>query len=752
MAGNRWRLMIQGHVPAAPPPEPNGKLAPSVGWTGVADSGFGGLAAAIPENPTRTTAQAVLNHGFLPYVTFVEDYSLCFCADAYGGIEKIRIYCEGNYVDVTAPEWRSYISPKGETAYVFGHHIDLDYAAIMALHATGDMHIYAEAFPINPAVQRRVRGPYKLYARAPGVGVGKQFDIQLTVDPQLGSNDAGVAYKTQQEAVQYCVTNNFKRPLILLDREFNEADDTTRFKGFTNSNMSPSLAVATTLITIMNAPGVNVVLGDYTVTSANPAVSGIHYKANTSGGIRLEHAALSTTFASVLRGPPGSNNVFLFEGVEISSGTPPPGIGGTGSGATAFINGNDAQTAIATRNNNNPLELHFKDVDAHDLCGYGLGFGQMVLNCILQDCSGSAIEGLGGGLQGGVYGLGGIAQGNKITRIGGVYPGLRTHVPAFTLTYTGAATSVQILKAGANGRGLPGTDSGGPARGFYSYEDGVETNYTAINYSGVLATNTSLRALYDDINANWANWTASDFNDDNILYAAFLSLPGSVPSAAIPLTTISPSDTIALTTIADVHANGFVFDNVAQYRNVIVWFNEFWNGVGTDGITLAQTTDMSVCWNVFHDNAKRYDDSTPQPSVVSRATSHMLWRRNSFLGQGNAMTVTNTSPQTATFDEFCVMEDSAFENLGYFATDIDLRVERIVVRTGLLPSHAVDCVNLSGAAETTMYADPSPTDDLAAPDCTPEAALEIADGVYVGARAAVATSANRGWNLDLPTP
>lgn len=726
-------------------------IAPNSQWatTGAFDSGYGEATVEIPTDPTRTTAKAILRPMFLPWKTFADDYLVVFEADAFGGIEKVRIYLEGNYVDVTTPVWTPYTNANGGTSYVWGYQVRVDYAAVMAMHATGDMRLYAEAFPKNEAVQHRVMGPYPLYARAPGVGATNQYDISLTVDPK-GAVSAGVSYTTLKAALSYCSAQAKIRPLLRLTRNYDPDDQTTRYQGLPSgggAGVSPTHNVAAnvaTLATIAPDVDVNAMFGDDTVTGANPDYDGCHFMAANGGTIVIETTRVATNGSPIFRGASSGSNIFVLEGVELRGGTP-VAAGWTGEGAAALRYGNQPSGALWTFNNANPSNVYLIDVNMHDVPAYGFTDIAMSLNSTLTDISGSGVEAVRGAI-----------QGLTMARTDGVHAGLREFRDAFTLTYSGSASVVKFQKTSANG-------AAGVIR---AWEDGVNTfSMTIVNPSTPGPTATSVQDVIDYINANWTNFSASTIGADCRLSAAYLSVSDLKPSYSIGLpsdataTTATPRtippEGLALKVIADIHANGIVWNNVSDpggttggfnYENCSMRFIKMYDQVGTGNITIVQGRDIVVANVECQDTSRLYSSASialgslsPQVSQIGNPNQHVLVYNLTMTGEGNNI-VTST---TAEFDAFCRLENWSVEAFGRSSpVDTSLSPNKILTRTGTVHATCTNSATLSGAAESTMYVDAASIP----PDMTPLAPLEWGDGSYAGARAAVATDANQGWN------
>lgn len=722
-AASAGRLRM-GQSSAIPPP-PSTMLSPTVQWgvTGIAGSGYGGSGAPVPVDPGGSP-QCVLRHLFLPFMTFADDYTLVFEAGSFDGTSKVRIFCEGNYVDVTTPQWWPYTDPRGLTNYVYGHGVVLDHAAILALNATGSMNVYGEAFSNNPSIANRVMGPYLLYARAPGVGAGLQYDWEYLIDRTAVVDTPDVRYRQLETALARAAATGKVRPVFTLVT----TSSTTpyRYKNIT----SGGVGAASALYTIRPAVGISAIIGDYSTTSGggNGAGDGLHFTTQPGANLQLDISAGATSLFGLgfYRNGSGSNNILFFDGVEITCSGLPTGTTGTG---TTLITAAGFQPGgfWLTRNNTRPYHWIWKDCYIHDMASYGVMLSELILNNIIDGISGSSVENLLGAM-----------QGNIISRIGGYQAGLRVQTPAMTLYYNGAGAAT-YERSGNN---------------IKSYVNGVQTN-TTLGASSYLLT-----ALAAYINANWTDWVAVLDPACPPWASSFMSMANLVPSASItPPVSVTAAGT-AFTAVMDIHSDVITFytpypSGYTAYENLSISFNKGYNNVATAPATLQLFSDVTCHHNIFADASFANGQAVQQSTYGFGSTcQHVLNYANTFMGIGAGMFIPNTFSNPVSFGAFGRIDHLAMDSVGFGTSGtpapptppLNAYPQYCVIRNGATPVSSANCVNLGGAAETTMYVDPTVT----VVDATPLAPLLLPDGKYAGARAPVgAPAAYRGWNLDV---
>ena len=140
-------------------------------WTGAGDSGYSSwqerdwftpstvlTRSAIPAPDTRTTAMPTLRIATIPRQAFDEDLIISFVGRAVGEINFVRVYDEGNYVDVTRSV-RTYQDVNGVWRHIDGFHAKLDYVRHRDQVALGGaINIFARAVPNDTSMQTQLIG------------------------------------------------------------------------------------------------------------------------------------------------------------------------------------------------------------------------------------------------------------------------------------------------------------------------------------------------------------------------------------------------------------------------------------------------------------------------------------------------------------------------------------------------------------------------------------------------------------------
>lgn len=711
------------------------KLVPTSQWTGTAGTGYGGANPAAPTDPVRTGAKMICRMLQPPEIAFSDDYTLVVSASSFDGVEKVTFYCEGQEVEVLAPKWWPKTKPDGTTLYVYGYGAQFDHVAIQAFGvAESAMNIYMKATPpTGSTIQERVIGPYLYYARDAGVGAGCVYDFEVYVDP-LGAPSPGIRYTTIVGALQYCSTNSKLRPHIVLER-------TTRYSSA--GAVSPS-RTGSMWWTIEAASGITASLGNFDTTTTSWACDNLHFR---GAGVVFELAAMAPRTGSMFRGALGSNNYLWLDGCEVTGGTYVGSgyAGGVGSGQALSYYGLTQNGYFFSRNNSNPYNFYFTHLNIHDLPGYMLDSSNLILDCDVARCTGSAIENNFGAI-----------QGLRVTEMGGYQSGERSFNEVFTLAYTGAATLAQFNKPSANGR----DDISGTPYPITFWEDGVEVGSLTVVNPGT-STYTTMQDLADYANT-LTGWTATVTGtaDDLAWSANFVSVNDMVPSAGVGTVgeSASPyskrtitSTPLSMCRVRDVHSNALVWDGATLAQNVSVEFVEGYNIVGAANMGATTVKDFFIRCSTVQDTSEAFQAANPtqdpaagaQPSSYAGTNSHFVIDGAVYEGPGNAA----LTQSAATFDSASVIKNSAYEALSVGGAGKPAFTGN-VVRTGSLPSGS-DATSraLAGAyTESQLFADPL----AAVPDFTPiSAQLTLSTGKYAGAKVptSAVTTYNKGWNL-----
>ena len=188
-----------------PPPE---SIEPAAAWTGTAGSGF----AAIPVDPVRTTAKPALRLLVPPYQYFTDtlDVGVIAMANDGGtlinnfGIASVRFMLEGSEAVITEPTFHTIQTQRGPHAY-YGWWVRLRKPPGKA----GQANLYIEATARDGTMQKRVIGPY-LFSPAE-----QEFTHSVTVAPSVPAL-AGVNYHTLDAAATYVNQLGSANPLITI--------------------------------------------------------------------------------------------------------------------------------------------------------------------------------------------------------------------------------------------------------------------------------------------------------------------------------------------------------------------------------------------------------------------------------------------------------------------------------------------------------------------------------------------------------
>lgn len=156
-------------------------LFPSATWVGTDDTtGWGGASAT---EPTASASRTVSDPAKLSLScaedfneSFVDDYVMTFFSGSRLGaadIQKVRVYCSGNFIDITDLTMRSRVDWDGVTYKEWGWHATLDHSAFSA---DGWVRVYATAFPVDPTKAPRTIGPLKVRRKT-----GSPYDATILV-------------------------------------------------------------------------------------------------------------------------------------------------------------------------------------------------------------------------------------------------------------------------------------------------------------------------------------------------------------------------------------------------------------------------------------------------------------------------------------------------------------------------------------------------------------------------------------------
>lgn len=189
-------------------------VSPAESWTGAAGSGF----SKVPTDGVRTTAKPAMRLVVPPNQSFTDELLVGVYAGANFagslldnmGLEKVRIYYEGNVSDIRVPTFETFADANGLEVTYFGW-----WARLKHDGRNGDARIYFEAIPKDPTMQRRVIGPFLFLPSA------SLYDLELTVAPSR-PEVVGLRYQSISAALTYCAGQARHRPRITIIESRND--------------------------------------------------------------------------------------------------------------------------------------------------------------------------------------------------------------------------------------------------------------------------------------------------------------------------------------------------------------------------------------------------------------------------------------------------------------------------------------------------------------------------------------------------
>lgn len=152
-------------------------LFPAAGFNGTEGSGYGGAGVAAP---TPSVIRATTDPS-RPTISWAEDDRRAMVADdiqtfasfCEGGVAKVRVFCEGNFVDITTMSARTRVGYDGNSYVEWGYHANLKHASFPA---SGWCLMYATAYPVDGTQLPQTIGPLRIKRK-----VGAYYDATLTV-------------------------------------------------------------------------------------------------------------------------------------------------------------------------------------------------------------------------------------------------------------------------------------------------------------------------------------------------------------------------------------------------------------------------------------------------------------------------------------------------------------------------------------------------------------------------------------------
>ena len=601
-------------------------LRPSAAWDGSAGSGFGG---SVPVDPVRTSAKPACRLMVPPNQFFDNELVIGVWAAANHqdsllddlGIDRVIAHCEGNSFEIAAPSFYMMADANGVTRRYHGWWVVLQHPGL-----DGNVSVYFEAIPKDPAMQRRVAGPFQFSPRAQV----HDFQIEVAATP---AQITGSRYKTLAAAIDYLRAQNAQNPRITMTET-----------------------------------------GTYDLNSSGAAYSGQGYCTVTAT------VPVTIGFASFVLGPSnnllrprydgmwfkGSNITFDLRYVNYIYHDVPTGRQHVFEGINAIDSGGRGELYIGAAK---PMPYMARDNPYYMECSFTALKRPAANASLVRGCT------FTGGYEDVMSGAF-CCVGNSISNwISAEY---RNELPALSVQYLGAGATATIELTGgngANGRVLTAKVDGASVGTFTI--DATEAGYTA-------NTNYTVQNVVDWINT-LPSWTASLIN--NTRRAAHLGKAGAAPWGAFAATDVK-SAALTLVTVIDLHAGMWQWNSAVE--NAIFAGNTCWMSemaclaigptIGAD----PDVRDMMVLNNSYH-----LDPAAPDTAVLasqfSRSHRHVVVAHNSWANQSMVL----QSHATYNPDSYCLFANNALPALTWSgAADSDLAIVGNHLFSGSAPAGA----------------------------------------------------------------
>lgn len=633
-------------------------LGPSAFWNGTAGTGYNG---APPTDPVRTTAKPFLRPLFVTNDVFVSDRTIVWDAQAQQGISKVRIYAEGNFVEVTSPSWVPYTDVNGTPRLMYGYAATLSKAAFDAVTTSGAINIYAEAFPVDGTLQNRVMGPFTLYNRA------TEYAATRTVAP------TGADHTTITAALNWITTNSPSARNVRI--QITASGDYSMATAVTTKYDN-----ATHWVTIEAAGGVTAsITGGATRANARIQYDGLRFRGS---GMVLDHAK----FAILMMENTGAGLIWL-DGATITQ---------TG-GKFAVFDGIFPQQYWMAMSSGTGRRFHATDCLTSGGIYNGFSVCRLVRNCSITDASGDAF-------QNNECAHGATLLSASPSGAGG----LRTHLDAVNVTYTGAGVPT-IAISGAPNIAINSN------RTLQCYVDGIAVG------AALTITNPTYNAAGSGY-TTWAN-VASHISGVANFSATVNGAAGTRRASSASKAGLTPTQDLAngsgreitftagaatITSIFDVHGDGAqYFGNYENYGGRFMSLKGIDSTNTCQGFFVDQTsTSLLDSWWSGLEVSTTGGTQNANTQVYS-AWGHSGLRNVTVWDQPFLMRTDAAGASKFNPDTRCTFENiSAFTMVWQGGTqDADLVLNRINVRSGSLPAGTTN-----GTTQTTNLYVNAPTD------------------------------------------
>lgn len=586
-------------------------LSPSLSWNGTAGSGF----SAAPVDPVRSTAKPALRLVVPPNQAFTDELLVGVYAAANHngslldnmGIEKVLLHYEGETREILAPGFATFADANGKPVTYFGWWGRLAHNGLNGL-----AHLYVEAIPKDPTMQKRVIGPYA-FLPSP-----TQHDVSVEVAPSQ-AEIAGTRYQTIKDALLHLASQNARHPLVTITEPGQYDIDKS------------TLYLPEGYCTITASVPVTIGKSAYTTdidSQLRPLFGALHFKgANVTFDIR---------FMSQVR--KDGDREFWFDGIRATNsagtrydlwrkGVRPVGYFASGSPYFTECEFDYVPNVcnLATLARGNEIRNGYGDVFGDAIC--------MIGNTV--DDWDTALD-------------------------------WQIDVDALDVQYTGPETTATIEVQSHN------DDAPRPIVARW----GSQSETFVVGSLEVYSTGAAGDGYTVQDVADWLNglpgWTASVI--DNSRRASALSLPGLKGKAVPPAD--ARSAPLRMVTCFDTHGDFYQDRWGGVDENVIIADNTVTNFRGQDLFFAAfvEIRDYVAINNAMHNKtqASQYAQNSQTFSQLYGPQSHVVWAHNSLVSQGALLRTQN--PQQYEPDGYCLIANNAIRSLVWNGDPLPLAI------------------------------------------------------------------------------
>jgi hypothetical protein len=616
----------------------------------------------------------------VPNQVFTANFPVVIDAMAKGGISKVRFYCEGNTLDVTSPSWTAYTDPNGTARLMYGYTVNINWAACNAINASGTVQIYAEVYPVDGTFQNRVIGPFAFHNRSTA------YSVTRTVAA------SGADHTTIKAAIDYIHTNHASAR--------NARIQITQSGDYTIGGAAVTYNNAAHWLTIEAAGGVtaNITAGA-TRTSIRPFYDGLRFRGS---GIVFDLSKFWLIYCETT-----SNLMQIwFDGVTISE---------TGGRHAIFDGQPPDQFWVAPSSGGADLNSYFTDCTGGDIY-WGFANCNLVRNCSVTVCADDLMQNV-------EYFHGASAA----TINPGGTGGLRSHVAAIDIVYTGGGTSAKIAASAAPGN----------ARTMTLWKNGAQVGTSLTVTNPAYAAAGSGYTTWADI-ASWINTQggAAGFSA-TVNGAAGTRRGSSVSKAGLQAQDMAAgsgreldvfSGSGQLTSWFDIHGDGYqLFGTVANRGGRFMSVKNVNSLDGCQGFFVDYfSTQLTDTW------FSNLEVATDGGGISANSQIHSFWYHSglvnsTFYDQPFLLRADLAGAQKFDPDAYSSVSNNSFFTLAWSGTpDANLLLDKNNVRSGSNPTGSTNGTTVSA----NLYVN-APTD------------LSAGSGMPTGVGARTAS----GWNV-----